>query len=75
VLTGPYFAAPLVEQLGRAFAAVAVLIGNIRADQWPAPTPCPDWTVRQVVNHLIGMNRVFVALLAAFLGRPVNPGR
>ena len=56
--------APLVEQLGRAFDAVAGLIGNIRADQWSAPTPCTDWTVRQVVNHLIGMNRVFVALLA-----------
>jgi uncharacterized protein (TIGR03086 family) len=56
--------APLVEQLGRAFDAVGGLISNIRADQWSAPTPCTDWTVRQVVNHLIGMNRVFVALLA-----------
>jgi uncharacterized protein (TIGR03086 family) len=56
--------APLVEQLGRAFDAVAGLISNIRADQWSAPTPCTDWTVRQVVNHLIGMNRVFAALLA-----------
>ena len=56
--------APLAEQLGRAFAAVAGLISNIRADQWSAPTPCADWTVRQVVNHLIGMNRVFAALLA-----------
>jgi uncharacterized protein (TIGR03086 family) len=56
--------APLVEQLGCAFDAVAGLIGNIRAGQWSAPTPCTDWTVRQVVNHLIGMNRVFAALLA-----------
>jgi len=56
--------APLVDQLGRAFDAVARLVSNIRADQWPAPTPCTDWTVRQVVNHLIGMNRVFAALLA-----------
>ena len=55
---------PLVEQLGRAVDAVAGLISNIRADQWSAPTPCTDWTVRQVVNHLIGMNRVFTALLA-----------
>jgi uncharacterized protein (TIGR03086 family) len=62
--------APLVEQLGLAFDAVAGLIGNIRADQWSAPTPCPDWTVRQVVNHLIGMNRVFAALLA---GQPPPP--
>lgn len=56
--------APLVEQLGRASDAVAGLISNIRADQWSAPTPCTDWTVCQVVNHLIGMNRVFAALLA-----------
>jgi uncharacterized protein (TIGR03086 family) len=62
--------APLVEQLGRASGAVASLISNIRADQWSAPTPCTDWTVRQVVNHLIGMNRVFAALLA---GQPPPP--
>jgi uncharacterized protein (TIGR03086 family) len=55
---------PLVEHLGRAFDTVAGLISNIRADQWSAPTPCTEWTVRQVVNHLIGMNRVFAALLA-----------
>jgi uncharacterized protein (TIGR03086 family) len=56
--------APLAGQLGRAFDAVAGLISNIRADQWSAPTPCTDWTVRQIVNHLVGMNRVFAALLA-----------
>ncbi len=60
----------LVEQLGRASDAVAGLISNIRADQWSAPTPCTEWTVRQVVNHLIGMNRVFAALLA---GQPPPP--
>jgi len=62
--------APLIEQLGRAFDAVAGLISNIQAGQWSAPTPCTDWTVRQVVNHLIGMNRVFAALLA---GQPPPP--
>ncbi len=56
--------APLAGQLGRAFEAVDGLIANIRADQWSAPTPCTDWTVRQLVHHLIGMNRVFTALLA-----------
>jgi uncharacterized protein (TIGR03086 family) len=62
--------APLAEQLGRAFDAVAGLISNIRADLWSAPTPCTDWTVRQMVNHLIGMNRVFATLLA---GQPPPP--
>src|SRR5438876_11143104 len=55
---------PRVGQLGRAFDAVGALIIKVRPDQWSAPTPCTDWTVRQLVNHLIGMNRVFAALLA-----------
>ena len=38
------------------------LIDRIAADQWTAPTPCTRWSVREVVNHLVGMNLVFVAL-------------
>lgn len=56
--------APLVEKLSRALAAVGDLITKVQPDQWSAPTPCPDWTVRRLVGHLIGMNRVFSALLA-----------
>jgi len=56
--------AHLVEQLGRAFDVVGDLITKIRPEQWSAPTPCTEWTVRQLVGHLIGMNRVFAALLA-----------
>jgi uncharacterized protein (TIGR03086 family) len=54
----------VVEQLGRALAAVGELIGRVRPEQWAAPTPCSDWTVRRLVDHLIGMNLVFTALLA-----------
>ncbi len=56
--------APSVEQLGRAFAAVGHLVSKVRPEQWSAPTPCTDWTVRQLVDHLIEMNRAFAALLA-----------
>ncbi|MDT4997133.1 MAG: hypothetical protein QOD45_1201 [Pseudonocardiales bacterium] len=38
------------------------MIDRIAADQWTAPTPCSEWTVRDVVNHLVGMNLVFIAL-------------
>lgn len=48
----------------RAFDAVGDLITKVRPGQWSAPTPCTDWTVRQLANHLIGMIRVFTALLA-----------
>jgi len=53
-----------ISQLDRALAAVGELISNIHPEQWSASTPCADWTVRQIVNHLIGMNRVFAAILA-----------
>lgn len=54
----------LIDDLARSFDAVGALIAQVRPDQWSAPTPCTDWTIRALVEHLIGMNRVFVALLA-----------
>lgn len=53
-----------LEQLRRSFDAVGALIAKIRPEQWSAPTPCTDWDVRRVVDHLVGMNRVFAAMLA-----------
>ncbi len=53
----------LIAQLRRAFDAVDTLVTNIRPDQWSMPTPCTDWTVRRLVDHLVGMNLVFTALL------------
>jgi uncharacterized protein (TIGR03086 family) len=28
------------------------LVRQVRDDQWHAPTPCPDWDVRALVNHV-----------------------
>jgi uncharacterized protein (TIGR03086 family) len=36
-------------------------IANIRSDQWTLPTPCTEWNVRDVVNHLVIGNLSFVA--------------
>jgi uncharacterized protein (TIGR03086 family) len=38
------------------------LIDRITPDQWTAPTPCTEWSVRDLVNHLVGVNLVFVAM-------------
>ncbi len=54
---------PSVEQLGRALSAVGQLIARVRDDQWSAQTPCTEWTVRDLVNHLVVGNLVFAALL------------
>ena len=48
----------------RSFAAVGELIDAIQSDQWSAPTPCLDWTVHRLVEHLVGKNLVFTAVLA-----------
>jgi uncharacterized protein (TIGR03086 family) len=54
-----------LDQLARSFAAVGELVDAIRPDQWSTPTQCLDWTVHRLVEHLIGKNLVFTAVLAA----------
>ena len=57
-------ASPPLELLDQSLEAVGLLIGRVRPEQWSSPTPCTEWTVRDVAAHLIGMNRVFAAMLA-----------
>jgi uncharacterized protein (TIGR03086 family) len=45
-----------VEEFGARVRAVA-------DDQWELPTPCADWNVRQLVNHLVYENRWTVPLM------------
>ncbi|HVY09703.1 MAG TPA: maleylpyruvate isomerase family mycothiol-dependent enzyme [Mycobacteriales bacterium] len=57
----PDDAALAVDQLSRSLAAVERLIAAVRPDQWDAPTPCDEWSVRRLVGHLVGMNLVFAS--------------
>ncbi len=52
----------VLDHLARASTVTGDVIDRIAADQWTASTPCTEWTVRDVVNHLVGMNLVFVAM-------------
>ncbi len=52
-----------VDQLARVGAITGDVIDGIRPDQWAAATPCPAWTVRELVNHLVAGNLVFIAIL------------
>jgi len=40
----------------RAMESTRRFVDAVSRDQWTLPTPCTDWNVRQVANHLIGEN-------------------
>ncbi|HEU4946826.1 MAG TPA: TIGR03086 family metal-binding protein [Kribbella sp.] len=55
---------PNPEQLTRTLDAVGRLVAGIEdEDQWSAPTPCTDWTVRELVVHLVDLNRLFARMM------------
>jgi uncharacterized protein (TIGR03086 family) len=55
---------PSIDSLARALDATGDVVAGIRDDQWSNATPCTEWDVRAVLNHLVGGTRLFAALLA-----------
>jgi uncharacterized protein (TIGR03086 family) len=53
----------LLEALDRATAGFAHTLSHVRDEQWDAATPNPGWSVRDLVNHVVGGNRRYVVLL------------
>lgn len=45
-----------LEAHQRAQDAFASVLANVRQDQLGDPTPCTDWTVRQLVEHVVAGN-------------------
>jgi uncharacterized protein (TIGR03086 family) len=39
-------------------------VAQVGYDQWPTPTPCANWDVRTLVNHVVGEDRWSVELFA-----------
>ncbi len=38
----------------RSVESWAARVRAVAADQWDGPTPCTDWNVRELVNHVVG---------------------
>lgn len=45
--------------LADAAAEMRRVAENVRDDQLESPTPCSDWTVRDLAEHICGLTRVF----------------
>jgi uncharacterized protein (TIGR03086 family) len=54
----------------RAAAAAQTVISGVRPDQLDLPTPCSDWSVRQLLNHLVSGTALFHSLATG--GGPVD---
>jgi uncharacterized protein (TIGR03086 family) len=60
------------EDLDRAFSLTRTIVGNVRADQLDASTPCVSWSVRDVINHLIAASFWYAGALSTGVGPPVR---
>jgi uncharacterized protein (TIGR03086 family) len=63
-----------VEQLAGLLDDVEQLVAAVREDQWTAATPCTEWNVRELVNHLVRGNRQFAAALRGEQPPSPEPG-
>lgn len=54
--------------LGEAADRLGRVVAGIRDDQLTAPTPCPDYTAGDLLEHVLGLTRAFTAAAA-----PVPP--
>jgi uncharacterized protein (TIGR03083 family) len=57
---------PVVAILDEEWRAISALAGDLADAEWDLPSECPGWTVRDVLSHLIGIER-------SLLGDPSPP--
>jgi uncharacterized protein (TIGR03086 family) len=50
-----------IEMLRQVVDHSGKLVAGVSADQWAAPTPCPDWDVRTLVGHLVSGDAWYAA--------------
>jgi uncharacterized protein (TIGR03086 family) len=61
-----------VDQLSVALEATEQVVAVVRDQQWSASTPCPEWNVRDLFEHLVTGNYLFASILR---GTPLEMAR
>jgi uncharacterized protein (TIGR03086 family) len=49
------------DRYARVAAGFSARVERIEDDQWDRPTPCPLWTVRELVGHVVAVHRAILA--------------
>jgi uncharacterized protein (TIGR03086 family) len=44
-------------------AAFSDKVAAVPADQWDVPTPCPEWTARELVQHVVDTQGMFLGFI------------
>jgi uncharacterized protein (TIGR03086 family) len=55
----------IIERWKRLTDGFSQRLETVRDDQWDSPTPCADFTVRQLVSHAIDVQRIVPKALGA----------
>jgi uncharacterized protein (TIGR03086 family) len=53
----------LLARFDRATTAAGAVVDGVKPEQLDDPTPCTEWTVRQLVNHVVGGTRQFISMM------------
>jgi uncharacterized protein (TIGR03086 family) len=62
--------AAVADRYRRLAAAMTDRIAVVPQDRWSAPSPCEQWTARELVGHLVDVHGMFLGLV----GRSLRPG-
>ncbi len=57
-----------IERYRTALRAFGDVVARVPDERWAAPSPCPGWTARDVVEHMTGAQRALLALLGVEAG-------
>ncbi|MBB4852921.1 uncharacterized protein (TIGR03086 family) [Mycobacteroides chelonae] len=60
------------EDFARASTAIETMIAAVRPDQWGEPTPCTEWNLRQLVDHLVEVNYSLAERFGGTRGEPAD---
>ena len=56
------------QRYGRLAGAFAAKLRVVPDDAWSRPTPCADWTVRELVRHVVTTQGMFLGFVGRVLG-------
>ena len=62
------------ERYDRVAAGFAIRLDGLGARAWDAPTPCTDWSVRDLVAHVVAVHGRVAANVVSQPAHDVDPG-